>query len=191
MIHKKLNETLLKVKPYLKLNETINGYDYHSTQLDILENSDIKYHIYSLQNQIDSSDLYYENGQFGLETDSHITVCYGLVYETDYFKLRRLVKNFGSIDVQYGAVSKFVSDNYDVIKIDIISDKLHELNSLIRNNFEVKTSFPDYQPHMTIAYVQPNSCDYLLNKPILDVQETFDSMVWSHIDNYKLNIPLI
>jgi len=185
----KLNETLLKLKPYL--TETISGYDYHSTQLDLLEKSGMYYHMYQLQNQIDSSNLYYENGQFGLEQDSHITVCYGLVHESDYFKLRRLIKNFGTIDVTYGGVSKFVSDNYDVIKIDIISEKLHELNSLIRNNFEVKTSFPDYQPHMTVAYVKPNSCDFLLNPSNLAVEDTFTSIVWSHIDNYKLNIPLI
>jgi 2'-5' RNA ligase len=43
---------------------------------------------------------------------------------------------------------------YDVVKIDVESQALRDLNAAISQAFEVTDTYPEYHPHVTIAYVK-------------------------------------
>jgi hypothetical protein len=90
----------------------------------------------------------------GREDDIHVTVLYGLQGH-DPFELRELLANFGPIIIFLGETSIFMGDDFDVVKIDVISPRLHKLNKIISRKYEHVDTHPVYIPHITIAYVKP------------------------------------
>ena len=86
----------------------------------------------------------------------------------------------GSFDISFGKVSKFSSDKYDVIKIDVISKDLHKLNTLISDNTKCTDTHPEYKPHVTVSYIRNGSGDHLcgndyFNKMVMKVHEVIFS----------------
>lgn len=98
----------------------------------------------------------------GREEETHVTVKFGL-HTNDPEEVKEVVSGFGSFDIQLGKISKFSSDDYDVIKIDIKSEQIKQLNKLISYNLECTDTHPKYIPHITISYVEKDSCDNLLD----------------------------
>ena len=92
----------------------------------------------------------------GLEPNIHVTLKYGL-HDNDPFELRELIWNFGRIKMALGRTSIFESDEQDVVKIEVISPRLHVLNKAISDNFDHTDTHPIYLPHTTVAYVRPGS----------------------------------
>ena len=110
--------------------------------------------------KIDPEDLYTGDNEerYGLEDEPHVTVLYGVHdNEIDFEKFKKSVddKMNEPIRAKVKGVSLFENENYDVVKLEIESDQLNEMNSMIRENFPYTNNFPDYNPHMTIAYVKP------------------------------------
>jgi len=101
---------------------------------------------------LDNSEIYeIDDDEQGREDEPHITIKYGLK-TNNVDELREVIGGFGVIRATLGVVSRFENEN-DVLKIEVESADLVELNKLISDNFECKDSFPDYTPHVTIAYV--------------------------------------
>lgn len=99
----------------------------------------------------------------GYEKNPHITIMYG--FETDKFnpeladdlnKLKDICPPIDSFDDIYiNEINTFENTPFgDVVKFNIQSEKLHELNKKINDNFSIVNDYPEYQPHMTIAYVK-------------------------------------
>jgi len=124
-------------------------YDNGSTQFQVPE--EIADDIIYLGESIPDEDIYGE-GEYGRETDIHCTVLYGLVSD-DLRELRGIIEAFPKFSVTLGDISYFEQDDHDVMKIEVHGDKLHELHHLIDDNIENVNSYPEYQPHVTIAYV--------------------------------------
>ena len=114
-----------------------------------------------LQRQIPDDVIYDEPG-FGRVLDPHVTVFYGLHNENDYFAVRRMLQGVKNIPVELGKVSKFKSEKYDVIKIDILSEECNRLHEKIKDQCENTLTHSEYHPHLTLAYVLPDSCDNLM-----------------------------
>lgn len=112
------------------------------------------------------SDCLYINlddGIEGYEDTPHVTIKYGL-HDVDPDNLTRLVDGFGPIDIQLSNIDVFNNNpNFDVLKINIISDKLHELNNIICNNMHFTDKFTVYIPHSTLAYIKKGTCLNLIN----------------------------
>jgi len=124
-------------------------YDNGSTQFQMPTN--IADDVIELGKSI-PDDLIYGEGEYGRETDIHCTVLYGLVSD-DLRELRGIIEAFPKFSVTLGDISYFEQDDHDVMKIEVHGDKLHELHHLIDDNIENVNSFPEYNPHVTIAYV--------------------------------------
>jgi 2'-5' RNA ligase len=92
----------------------------------------------------------------GFETSIHVTVKYGL-HNHDPFELRPLLQNYGDIECTLGNISIFQNDKEDVVKIDVQSPRLVELNSIITHHFENTETHPIYIPHVTICYLKPGA----------------------------------
>jgi len=161
------------------LNNAPPKYDYHSIQVEMKNCSSEKDFGFSHQQMKVPEDVVYREypqkegisgflmddprETFGLENNPHITVLFGLKNEADYFPIHRYFRKFGNVTFEIGNISRFSNPEmpYDVIKFDIKSPQLHALNHYIRANFDVHVGFPEYKPHMTIAYVKKGACQGL------------------------------
>ena len=105
--------------------------------------------------KIKKEDLYLNKDSIrdGLETNPHITVLYGFHQGTDIKKLKKLLKD-KTVNLSIDKMSLFENEDCDVLKFNVISDDLIELNKLMRNNFEYTSNFPNYIPHLTIAKIK-------------------------------------
>lgn len=113
---------------------------------------------------IPDEKLYIEpDGGCGREDEPHITVRYGLDFPEAPEEFHRLITTWKAFPIRLAGVSLFKNDKFDVVKLDVISDDLLRLNAEIRKQFpsQQPDKFPDYHPHLTIAYVQPGTCDAL------------------------------
>lgn len=113
-----------------------------------------------LHKLIDPQDVYLdpEDLTFGLEDEPHVTLLYGLHEEVSLDTVKSIVENhnFGPI-VAFNA-SIFEPEKYDVLKFDIRypikgGAFLHKCNQdLVK--LPHTTDFPNYHPHMTVAYIK-------------------------------------
>jgi hypothetical protein len=129
-------------------------YKRSTTQIDLPK--EIGGHIIQWgELNIADEDLYIdEKDGCGRETEQHVTVLYGLTDATPPEALTHIVETTKPFLVEFGGVSIFENEKYDVIKLDVISEELHNLHMEIRRSCPNENKFPDYIPHCTIAYVQ-------------------------------------
>jgi len=116
-----------------------------------------------LTTKIDENDLYKPEDGFGVETDPHVTVKYGL-HENDHDKVFTTLGKISPVTVKFKTkVSLFENEKYDVIKINLSGPDIRALNKRVSDIFECTDGYPVYTPHSTIAYVKPGTGHKYLN----------------------------
>ena len=111
-----------------------------------------------MHRMINGEDVYTsdQDGSFGLETEPHTTLLFGLHPEvTDQDVANVLSKHYFSM-CSINNASLFENPEYDVLKFDVSGDGLHECNSAL-SQYPHTTNFPDYHPHLTIGYLKPGT----------------------------------
>jgi len=107
------------------------------------------------QDTIAASDL----GPGGLELEPHVTIKYGFQdAPTEVLPdLKALLVRHGPIDMSLEALAIFPGKDreQDVLYAAVASPQLHALHDEISRSFRCHTSYPDYVPHVTLAYLQP------------------------------------
>lgn len=109
----------------------------------------------SLQELLEEDDLT-DTGK-DLEDEPHITLLYGI--HSDEVTPEEVM---GRVDmdllgkVKLHNASLFESSEYDVLKLDAEGEGLHRNNSFL-TRLPHTTKFPDYHPHLTIAYLKPGT----------------------------------
>jgi len=111
---------------------------------------------------IKNEDLFTEEGDGGWPEKTHVTVKYGITEEAPD-GVESLIGGFGTVNFKLKDVTKFEAKEYDVLKIDVESPKLREMNKIISDNMETVDTFPKYHPHVTLAYVKKGKGDHLIN----------------------------
>lgn len=99
--------------------------------------------------------LFTEEADNGRETEPHVTVLYGLTEPTPGSCLTDILDDFPVFEVDFGLVSIFENEKYDVVKLSVESPLLRVLHAQIKAQCSNEYKFPDYQPHCTLAYVLP------------------------------------
>ena len=168
-------------------------YDYNSLQITIdsnVENPSVLSEIRYLQQCI-PKDLIYDEPEYGIETDPHITVLYGFKSDKSLGKLKSKIGSIPPFLVKLTSPGVFEKPEYDVVYLSVSSDKLYEINSWIRKNCDVQVTYPNYTPHLTLAYVAPRFGEYI--KDVLGKrfkQETLKviTMDWSNTKGEKERI---
>jgi hypothetical protein len=159
-----------------------NTYDYGCAMLyfDFPKMSEI-------HDQIDPSDIYEEDEDktYGLEDEPHCTLLYGLHKEVKSPKIQKILGEFIFGPCEIHNASLFENDKYDVLKFDVKNEELHKCNSALCK-LPFTSDYPDYHPHMTIAYLKPGSGKKYVEK-LKDVSYTLDPShgVFSHPDGTK------
>lgn len=163
-------------------------YDYSSTQLDIPEN--VARQFVDFANTIPSDQVYTDKTTKGREDFPHITVVYGLD-TANPTAIKPLLEGIDPIKVELGDVSVFKNDDYDVVKVDVISKQLDELNKKISELSTPGQTFDTYQPHITIAYVKKGQgAKYIGDQRFRGQSITLDNLTFSGKDGKVTTLPL-
>ena len=95
---------------------------------------------------------YKRDEDFEFDKYVHITVAFGININTDINLIKEIVRNRPSY-FQITELSLFENENFDIIKFDVMSSDLRILNHIIKSKMEVKSTFNEYHPLLTVAYV--------------------------------------
>ncbi len=130
----------------------------------------------------------------GVERDSHITCKYGLPAGTDARELTNLLVDVQPFGVRLHRTTVFQKEDCDVLVIEL--DPLEcwalvGLNSLISEKIDCEDSYPDFRPHVTLAYLKPGrGATYAGNNFAEGLECTFGEVVFSTPDGAKTTLPL-
>jgi hypothetical protein len=102
---------------------------------------------------IKKEDIYDVDG-FGLETETHVTLLYGIYNEVKIDDILTLLPDIDDFYCIFNTISIFSNGEYDVLKLEADAEWLYEINLNLRSNLPYKETFGVYNPHMTIAYLK-------------------------------------
>lgn len=136
---------------------------------------------------IDPADL----AEDGIETDSHVTVKFGLHADTPK-EVQQLLSSESPIRLKMGKVSLFQNPDADVLKVEIDSPDLHRLNKKLSSLPHTDTH-PDYKPHATIAYLKPGKGQKYVDRigdHFAGREVSSGAITFSGKDRMKVRVPL-
>lgn len=127
----------------------------------------------------------------GREDQVHTTLKFGL-HTNNADDIRRTIVGVGSITIQIGQASVFHASDFDVVKLEVHSESLRDLNAKISAELENTETHPHYQPHITIAYTKVGQGDFYAAKmnDLLGEMVTFDTLTFSNKDREHIAIQL-
>jgi hypothetical protein len=168
---------------------TVSGdYDYASTQVTLSSGDAKKIMDWGNEN-IPDEDIS-EGDNEGREDTPHITILYGIVDQAPQ-QVIDLLQGKPAVRATLGKVSIFENDDYDVVKISVESEDLAEFQEILWEEVEHESDYPEYKPHVTIAYVTPGSGSLYSGITEFEGTElTFDTVVFSASDGETTDIPL-
>ena len=147
--------------------------------------------INKIHDAIDPKDLYEEEGDrtFGIEDESHCTLLYGLHKEVTPEMIQEIVKNF-KFETCVAHNASLFENEYDVLKFDIKGTNLHECNEALAA-LPHTNSFPDYHPHMTIAYIKKGLGEkYVKMLESIEFEVVPADIIYSTPQGDKIRMPL-
>ena len=130
--------------------ERAGPHKYSSTHIEFA--GEAKARLLDLARRVRDEDL----AEDGREDEPHVTARYGLSID-DAAAVVPIVQDFGPVKFRLGRVSLFPATDKrpcDVLKVDVESADLHELNAVLAELPHVDTQ-AGYKPHATIAYLKP------------------------------------
>lgn len=143
----------MKIKKFREINEGHkNEYGCSMVYFDIP-------FMEVIHKMIEQDDIYEDpnDPSYGLETEPHVTLLFGLHSNVDDEKVIELQRPESEItDIELYELSSFENQLYDVLKFKAKSDWLNESNDRLRQ-LPHTTNFPDYNPHCTVAYLKPGT----------------------------------
>lgn len=134
----------------------------------------------------------------GYEKGPHISLVTNIT-DAAPEKALKLLEGQKPFTVKLGDVDCFRKQEkgYDVIKINVVSDILDELNANMLENLSVGDPILPYSPHITLAYVKPFSCEELIgNGAFKDMEIPIEGYVFSdrekggHFTKFQQGEPL-
>jgi hypothetical protein len=143
--------------------------------------------------KIDPQDLYEtDNDRYGLESEPHCTILYGLhdvVSDDEVMELFSSIRK-SDFDLKVDGIDCFFNKDYDVLKLNIKSSRLNQLNE-ISKTLPHTSQYPDYKPHVTLAYLKKGQGGkYIQPRANFEIK-TIDKIVYSKPNGEKIDIPLM
>lgn len=179
--------TVLKYEEYLNENKKEEKkeqkYKYGCAMLEL----DFP-QMESLHEQIDSEDVYVEEGDssYGLEKNPHVTLLYGLHEDVEGDVVKKICMGHQYESIVLENVSCFENEKFEVLKFDVSGESLHECNKKL-SQLPHTTDYPDYHPHVTIGYLKPGTGKKYVDKMKDQIHEVVPrTVVYSLASGEKL-----
>lgn len=140
---------------------------------------------------VEEDDLYKPDDDYGYDKYAHTTILFGLHnYNGIQKDLDDFLPKLEKIDdiKMDDKLSIFENDDFDVVKVNVFSNKMKKLNQKIRKEFKYTNEYDEYSPHMTIAYVKKGSGKKYLDKKIKLPKFVVSDYVYSDPDYKKTKI---
>ena len=187
LTEKNLTESLKSKKTLLK--EGMEGIkkEYGCLMLDFNIKSWDK-----ITDKIKSEDVYDKPG-YGIEKRPHVTALFGFICDkTSPEEVSELTKKLFSnkLKIKVNGMSLFKNKDFDVLKFDIISPDLKKLNKALVEKFPYKNDYPDYTPHMTIAYLKPGTGEKYAKKLSKNIIFESNEFTYSYCPDKKIHFNL-
>ena len=136
---------------------------------------------------IEEDDVYLKpyDDSYGLEEQPHVTILYGIhEEEVDPQRMADLMEHYMKpLTVTIKEVDVFSGKEYDVVKYNVpISGQIQGYRDLFIQIPNTQ-SFPEFKPHMTIAYVKPGAGKKYKTELRDPFQVTFTKGVYSWHSN--------
>jgi 2'-5' RNA ligase len=121
--------------------------------------------IRDLFKQIHKSHLYTDEPGYGLETEPHITVHYGVEETSENIKIVTdiISSSRGPVEVEVTGMGIFENEKFDVLKFNVKSALLEEIHDKIGEQTGTKWDFAEYGPHITVAYLKSGYGKYFVD----------------------------
>jgi 2'-5' RNA ligase len=140
----------MKVKNYIQFIKESSGYEYGCVMVEVpVSNWN------EITSYINPEDVYTGGDDtHGIQENPHVTILYGLHKEVTPEMVKSVFRDFTeNINIEVDGIDIFENKDYDVVKFNVKADgALQELHNRL-SEFPNSNSFPDYKPHITIAYV--------------------------------------
>ncbi len=181
------NETLQDLADRLNaanMNSKSKSYDFASTQCNLSEAAaDI---VRSWAAARIPDEVLADNGR---DKEPHITVLYGL-HEDAIEPVQYLADGFGEIKATVGDIDVFGARDYDVVILRIESKDLHRLHGRL-STLPHTSTFPTYEPHITLAYVKSGEgAQFKGSGPLTGEVLTFDGFSLSDKSGARTRIEI-
>lgn len=178
----------MRLREWLLTEKHNVSYSFSSTQIDFPQAVANKILQWS-DEHIPEKVLVNDGKAHGREDEIHVTALYGLHSESPK-DVEPILKKTDPFEISLGKVSKFEGETYDVIKLDVSSPELKDLNRALRK-LPHSSSFKIYKPHCTLAYVKKGSCDKLLgNSDFVGTKVSAETITFSSKNGHKVGVHL-
>jgi len=130
-------------------------------------------------------DIYEDpsDDSYGLEEEPHITVLYG-IHEDEIDPtviVDMMEQKMEPVVVQISEIDIFENKDYDVVKYNVpVTKQLKKYRDMFIKAFENTQTYPDYHPHMTIAYVKKGTGKKYKKKLDTPFEVRFNKAVYSY-----------
>lgn len=141
----------MKIENYIQFIKESSGYQYGCVMVEVpVSNWN------EITSYIDPEDVYTGGDDtHGIQEFPHLTLLYGLHKEVTPEMVKSVFEGFTKdINIEVNGIDIFENKDYDVVKFNVNPDgALQELHDKL-SEFPNSNDFPDYKPHITIAYVK-------------------------------------
>jgi predicted GNAT family acetyltransferase len=149
----------------------------------VMMDADIKNWVEFHLSGIEEDDIYLKpyDDSYGLEEQPHVTIVYGIhEEEVDPQRMADLIEHYMKpVTVTIKEIDFFPGKEYDVVKYNVpLTGQLQGYRDTFIQIPNTQT-FPEFQPHMTIAYVKPGEGEKYKRELREPFQVTFTKGVYS------------
>lgn len=125
---------------------------------------------------------------YGYDDEPHVTIKYGFTKDLNKDDLANILRDVTPFNIVLNKMTQFQNEKYDVVKFDVThNDVLNRLRDRV-DVFKNEDKYPDYHPHMTVAYVQKDKFPH--TKDNLNIKLPISRFKYSGRDGRKLYINL-
>lgn len=154
---------MIKLKKLLKEVES-GPYEYGCVMLYLdFDNT-------PLTSTIADKDVYNDDSnRYGKEEEPHVTLLYGLHSTVTPQIIQQILDRIHFGDINLTNPSLFQNSDYDVLKFDAAGEGLKSANEVLMK-LPNSNEYPNYHPHMTVAYLNKGTAGNEYVKKFMNVQ---------------------